>query len=341
MKECEVNDLINVQMKLTIIEDLIKGTYESISRIDKKKFIFVPSFFKNDLALVYDFEDKKKVNDLSVEQGTIESYRLTDATDIESDGSFWLLGIRFIDVRKSLETVLIKAMYDETNKKITLINKYILPIKDLFFEGLVKVSEDEFFICADNKYKNIDKMYNKKYGLVYAIIGKDLNDVIVQPLDIKCGDWKMMNWVFNSRQFSSMFKYDHGIGLIPQRPEAGTEYGYGICNNEIERIRNIIKLKTNDHEIITVEASIRFDCYYSESKMNNYIINEGIEAATFDENNNLYGITTCIYPYYINGTEKAPGDQIFVLKLMSGKFPEGYERSKAGLYIRPFIGTMK
>jgi hypothetical protein len=54
----------------------------------------------------------------------------------------------------------------------------------------------------------------------------------------------------------------------------------------------------------------------------------------------LYGISSLTYIYLLIEGEVAP-QNMYYLYVTSGQFPEEYDRSKAGVYIRPVTATMK
>ncbi len=334
----QTNTKISI-IELSFINNTYKGSYESISRINEKEFIYIPTHL-DQLTFVYNFvsAQRENININNVIGINYQDIKITDATDVEQDGIFWLLGI--LQSENKYKTYLIKGSYNKVDKKITLIGKYEIPEKDtsLKFEGLTKVNHNEFVLCSENGYFHDFK--NTKYGMIYVKID---GNIMVRPLLIEVNGLSNFTYFYNFYKFSTIFNIEKGFVLMPQFPDTYYETCYVFSLQEIERIKN------ESGPISIIKTYHSFNTSYSDQ--NNLIYNDGImknngiEALTSSgkiinvHGDKFYGSSTWIYPYFITEGEIAPPDQLYVEKI--DKIPKDYDKLKVGEYIRPVIGIIK
>ena len=333
----QVNTNICV-LEVSFIENTYPGTYESISRIDDKQCLMIPSNL-NELTFVYDFESGQTHNvTINNDPGiNTNDLNITDATDVELDGIFWILGVKPIPGLKEFNTFLIKGSYNNDDKKITLVQVFEIPEqnKDIKFEGLTKVNDNEFVLCSKNG--NFHDFKNKKYGIIYVKID---DIVMVRPLLIEINGISDFSQYYHMYKFSSIFNVEQGFALMPQFPDTYFETCY------IFNYQEILRIKDESGPMGIIKSYESFNTSYSEDNNldTSFMRNHGIEAMTKTRirtrlGDKYYGISTWIYPYFITPADTARPEQKYVELI--DRIPSNYDRSKVGKYIRPVTGKIK
>lgn len=337
-----------INIKFT--DNAIKGDYKAISYFDESKSIIIPTNLSNNCPFIYDFENKIKLNDVNVEYGSIKPGKITDATNVDMDNCFWLLSVDYDDNTEQNKGFLIKAFYNYYNNKIVLINQYEVPnvfMKYSNFEAIVRVSSNNFILFSNsNDYSaRTIFVYIKNHIVNAQLLNFELNwlGTSVKKLTNDLG------------KITGAFNFEDGIIVFPQLNTAYAYPIYKISNQEIAQIKKEIKSKIEKQQytiltqasvdligiqnnILTVKANVLFS-YYVGDISNGFLSNVGVEAMTANKYNKIFGISTWIYPYFVLKGEKAPDGQQFVNVLDSETFPDGYDRSKAGVYTKPVVGV--
>jgi hypothetical protein len=351
------SDKHNCNIKIKSVDDLIKNKHESISLICDSQAIIFPSTLFNDhdklviCPSIYDFESKSIKHSLSVDTGcTIFPQKITGATNIEKDNSFWLLGVNY-DCNKYIHNSLIKVCYKACEKKLIFIAQYNILFNDCESNncaklvGLCKVSNDEFIVfSSDDDENNHDGDYKQK--MVFITIKN--HRTCARNIHLKIRDHE-------SFDISTTFNTKDGVVLVPRYPEHHCGKVFMIANEKICKLKkelecqkfcnNVCSNKCS-HKYISIDACIIKLCKSSEydDKQNDFIIYNGIGTITSDDCGRLYGLSTWVYPFIVFKNEvPVPVPPIdfssqYVITIDTTKFPDGYDRSKAGYYAMPLIG---
>ena len=205
-------------LNFTVLDDTFKGSYLAISKIKDTHFIFLPNTVRG-VVFVFDYMTHVRMNLEFHDENKFlsDDLRITDASDVGSDGSFWLLGtLKQLLAENQMLTFLIKCKYDPQNLRIITESRHLINDVDdklddeLNFQGMCLIPETQgsvdFLLCsANNKYGDDPINYQpdpKKYGMIYVSICDD--NVRIQGLKLDSMIDRMIYDVFN---FSSIFKH--------------------------------------------------------------------------------------------------------------------------------------
>lgn len=329
-KNSELPKNINVKF----LDDLIKGEYNAVTHVSENKCIILPSNPTNDSAFVYDIERKMKLNNVTIKREPIIIGKITYSTNIEPDNTFWLLNTNCDDKR----TTLIKAFYNRFDK-IMFMTEYIMPdvlVNNSNFRTLVKVSPNDFMLFSGLKY---DSTKNVDYKNTTIFVTIKNHALTAQPI---CVETVMGGHSFNLEYVRSAFNFEGGIIIMPQIASVYAYPIYNITNQEIKRIKREIKSNQNS---LKITANILYSNFINDiSDYDHFISTIGIEALTNYVStqgvNKIYGISTWVRPYYTVKNEVAPPGQEYVQQIESDSLPTNYDRSQAGVYMKPVVGTL-
>jgi hypothetical protein len=355
---------------IAFTDNVYKGEFEAISKIDANRYILIPTSLK-EMPLIYNFESKNvdqikvtKSNNLVI---NLTKHRITDATDIDQDSNLWLLGLKTKPDNK-IQSYLLKAHYCPESKEIILIDRYKVPRSpeqgneiEFNYAGLVQVSQNDFILCAnridrpipDNPSDDLD-MINKITGSsLVRIDPADPQNIKVFPL-LLSPSMPLNLLMYNMYQFSSAFNTETGICIMSRVPDSYFSLACMITTKEINKIREIVDgyadSKINVPLVLESDmnpnTSYDSSFYYSPRDPNSdlfFMKIIGIEAMTMTSCVNDYrGISSWIYPYLYTDGEviPGPGDEKYAY-LIDGPIPANYDKTKVGRYIQPVVGTIK
>ena len=341
---------------IAFTDDVYRGEFEAISKIDDKQFILIPTSLKES-TLIYNFESKEtdSIKVLKSEHLKINlaNHRITDATDIDQDSNLWLLGLKTKSDKK-IQAYLIKAHFCLETKEITLICRYKVPRSsgqsdkiELNYEGLVQVSSNDFILCSDNQYYDPTITNGISGTSLVRIDPVNPQNVSVYPLQLSAG-YPLQFTIYNMFKFSSAFNTETGICIMSQVPDSYFELACMITNKEVERIRETVSLPNVNNAPLTLVSDINLNTSY-DTRSNDPVDsdlflmrNQGIEAMT-SCGKNYYGISSWVYPYlYTDGEVVPPGQQYAeYADPVNGPVSSNYDKTKVGLYVRPVRGIVK
>lgn len=309
------------------MNDVYRGEFEAISKINTKQFILIPTSLK-EMALIYNFESSREIdkikftksNDLDI---NLENHRITDATDVDQDSILWLLGLK-MKTNKQIQTYLIKAHFCPETKTITLIHRYRVPRSpdqgdiELNYGGLVQVSPNDFILCSDRCNHYIEKPDNSNLINGTSLIRIDPeNPQNVKVFSLLLSPGTPLQFImYNMFKFSSAFNTETGICIMSQVPDSYFSLACMIATKEIDRIRETIDRPTNSYPqplILASEINLNttYDTsYYLDPKDSDLFLMKpiGIKAMT-SCGENYYGIESWVYPYRRTDGEEQPDQQ--------------------------------
>jgi len=286
-------------------------TYESIAHISDEKCIIFPELMWNvsqretvNNPIVYDFKTGNEYK-IIVNDNNIKLYRVTDMTDVDESGIFYMISLNYNSqsIKYFGDTTnfrsIVKAKYDPKGE-ITLLKKIDITstpsIATPNFEGMVRISHNEFILASNNYSLGTDNANN---CLVYVYIGDDETiETNAIEFNLCVNNNRIAPETCNSFQFSSIFKTRHGIYIIPKNMKKMDSYiTFFISNEEINCLKNYFKLKIAGHIQNDVTPSVNSSIVklninvFCKTKILNCYVYDGITALTTDGCGNLFGLT--------------------------------------------------
>lgn len=253
-------------------------SYEAISRLEKDNALVFPEIIfslGNTLMLNsifrYDFKTKTKIEDIKLIANGMFPYRITDATDVDRNGDFWILAINryqdppYSDEKASFRS-LIKAHLSQST--VTFVSRFNIggTTTTPNFEALTQIGKDQFLILSDGF------SVENNQGVVYVKIVK--NKTRVKTLDVYLKGSKLSPQQFDDLQISGACNYKKDVIVLPQ---LGSFLYRVSC-------KNITQIKCGSKRMYLKPIKLTITGNQSEEY-------EGLEAITVDKRHNLLGLS--------------------------------------------------
>ena len=275
--------------------DLPGYSFEAVSNIKNGVAILIPGAIYADEngkntdftkfanhPILYDFNTLKELKKLDVESNGIFPFRVTDATNVDEKGFFWLLSqnhctlssnICFSDPQRFL--CLIKAKYDADLSKISFVSKFVIPIADpntnlVSCNTVVNIAPNTFLIFP-YILLNIGVMLVtiKDRVATYRTITLTSNGKPLTPEE------------YNAMKISSACNIPDGILIVKQNAK---DFMYKI------KFRSLYNLLYNEAKSLPIYRSrVKITGNQPAPPVNASY--SGIEALTLDECNRIIGLS--------------------------------------------------
>lgn len=363
--DCEEKTVCD--LKINNIDQRIKVRCEAVSLICESEALIIPSsLFNTDGSVanepvIYDYKLKKTIGAVTVFTNNIQIHRITDATDVDEDGCFWLLDVNCQACRQSNGS-LIKAWFDKCKRTIEFIAQYQIPLTNCEcnnecpnFEGLAKVGKNDFILFSN------DKSEFNGHGIVFVTI--KCNEVLAKTIHLKICDREMNPHTYDLYRISTAFAVENGVIFVPQFPEQHIGTVFMVTNRELHKVKHEIHhVDSCKPKCISMNGYIMTLCMKDECKntpvthedvdFSTFMTYRGIKAMTVDRCGKIYGITSWVYPYLILSSENPVpmppkemrqmygSEPVCIQTITDPAFPAGYDRSLAGFYTKPFVGKL-
>jgi hypothetical protein len=265
-------------IKIRHLKDRFPIEYQAISYISNNHALIIPSDGISKW-FVYDFDCEKSDFDIvSGSDNCITVGTITDATVVDCHGDFWILSVTCPQtggmipgaaiVASNIKCVsLIKCHYNECKRSVSFLSKFDVhevhgcgcecpkTIPCPLYQGLAKVSENEFFLFADGAAV---ATCQGSGGVAFVLI-KDFK-VHSYPVKISVNDYEISDAKYDSYGISTAFTVKDGVIFVPQFPEKQCDRVFKISNGEIRNLKRDISKKYNNISLtITLFGSIRQD----------------------------------------------------------------------------------
>lgn len=345
-------------MKIKIIDDPINTRCESVTMIHDTTGLIIPSnLFDNDGSVVnepilYDFKIKRSLGTVTVITNGITVHRITDSTIIDDDCCFWILdvgGCKSGDISRNL----IKACFNKCERTLNLIAQYPIPFEGCGcndecpnFEGLVVVGRDDFIIFSNDRSE-----FNGQ-GICFVTIKN--HKAFATTIQLKIANKIINSHTYDLYKISTAFCTKNGVVFVPQFPEQHNGTVFMITYREINKVKCDLQYRDScKQKCIVIDGCVMTLCKSNECEnkifdivngQKKFMVYQGIKAMTSDNCGRIYGVTSWVYPYLALKSENPVYPKGLAPECVQTSdnlsFPAEYDRSLAGFYTKPFIGTL-
>lgn len=362
-KKCE-KKCDDCDMKIKIIDDAIMTRSEAVTMVHDTTGIVIPSILFNydgsvaEEPFLYDFGMKKTLGTVTVVTNNIAVHKITDSTVIDDECCFWILDVSSCKGRDKSRT-LIKVCFNECEKTLSFIAQYPIPIEGCGcndecpeFEGLAIVGKSDFLVFSHDRSE-----FNGQ-GILFVTIKN--HKAFATTIQLRVCGKIVTPHTYDLYGISTAFYTKNGVIVVPQFPEHHDGSVFKITNREIRRVKReiecadpckpkcividgcVMKLCIRDE----CEEKMRYMNNCSDNKRNfvNFATYQGIRAMTSDDCGRIFGLASWVYPYIVLKSEDPVPlppkgmSREFIQTIEDDVFPEGYDRLRAGFYVKPFIG---